>query len=150
MSASSSNTGLVSGSGIVLGGSGSSRTVTITPVANKPTSFPSDATTITERSDSPSAARGWRPSVMSESNCSEPAEKPSRSVSASKQIAPSPTSIGPACSRSPAGLAGACSRGISRTPSSSLTTQARRDPNGSTTGSQRARRPLSHRSPSGR
>ena len=71
---------------------------------------PSQATASRRPGASPSAARGWRPSVMSESNCAWPAEKPSGSSARSKHGAPSRTSSGPACSRSPRGWAGSSSR----------------------------------------
>ena len=67
---------------------------------------PSQATASRRPGASPSAARGWRPSVMSESNCAWPAEKPSGSSARVKHGAPSRTSSGPACSRSPRGCGG--------------------------------------------
>ena len=64
---------------------------------------PSQATATIASARDPSAARGWRPSVMSESNWPAPAEKPSWSSSGSNAIAPSRTSMGPAWTRSPRG-----------------------------------------------
>ena len=64
--------------------------------------------------------------VMSESNWPVAALKPSWSASRIEATAPSATSSGPACKRSPSGRSGAASRATIRTPSPSLTTHARR------------------------
>ena len=119
--------------------------------ASTPVRRPSQATATSASSATPSAARGWRSLVMSESNCSEPPLKPSWSAVGSKATAPPATSSGPACRRSPGGSRGASPRAMTRTtPSPSLTTHARRAAHGPGTGSWPTARPPSHTSPSGR
>ena len=85
---------------------------------------------------------------MSESNCAAPAEKPSRS-SPSITDAPSRTSSGPACTRSPAGSAASSPRGASRTVAVDVHARAP-VAHGAVTGSCATTAPPTRASPSGR
>ncbi len=98
----------------------------------------------------PSAARGWRPSVMSESNWRAPAEKPSGSPARAYATAPPATSSGPACRRSPRGAARervARRRSARRRPARAGTSA--RSPHGASKGTWRRATPRVRSSPSG-
>ena len=84
---------------------------------------------------------------MSESNCPCPAEKPS--TSPSTQGAPSRTSSGPACSRSPGGSAGSSSRRARATWPPTTCRHARTSPHGASNGRAGRAMPLVRSSPSG-
>ena len=84
---------------------------------------------------------------MSESNCPCPAEKPS--TSPSTQGAPSRTSSGPACRRSPGGSAGSSSRRASATWPPTTCRHARTSPHGASKGRAGRAMPLVRSSPSG-
>ena len=109
---------------------------------------PSQHTASSSSSLRPRAQRGCRPTVMSESNCAAPAEKPSRS-SPSISERPSDTSSGPACTRSPGGSSGSASRCARRTAPSTCTQRAL-GPHGAAIGSWATASPSIRTSPSGR